>query len=248
VRNATVRYGGVAAISDVSLDVAAGTIVGLIGPNGAGKTTLMDAVTGFAAMSGDVILAGQSIAALRPHQRIRLGLGRTFQGIELYDDLTVEENVGVGDQSRRRGDRDLSVLFAMLGLGGLRARPVAELSQGRRQLVSIARSLAGRPSLLLLDEPAAGLDSRESEWLARRLQDIRASGVSMLLVDHDMNLMLSLCDSLYVLDFGSVIASGPPAQIRANEKVISAYLGATPAPATVKPPEAGMNRASMETP
>jgi ABC-type branched-subunit amino acid transport system ATPase component len=227
VRNASVHYGGVAAVSAVSLDVPAGAIVGLIGPNGAGKTSLMDAISGFAAMSGDVIFAGRPVGHLKPHQRVLRGLGRTFQGIELYNDLSVEENVSVGDQSRRRGGRDLSGLFAMLGLSKLRAKPVAELSHGQRQLVSIARALAGGPSLVLLDEPAAGLDSRESQWLAARLRDIRASGVGMLLVDHDMNLMLGLCDVLYVLNFGSLIASGTPANVRGNEKVISAYLGAT---------------------
>jgi ABC-type branched-subunit amino acid transport system ATPase component/branched-subunit amino acid ABC-type transport system permease component len=227
VRNASVHYGGVAAVSDVSLEVPPAAIVGLIGPNGAGKTSLIDAISGFAAMTGDVIFAGDSVVRLKPHQRVQHGLGRTFQGIELYDDLSVEENVAVGDRTRRRGGRDLSGLFATLGLDGLRTRPVAELSQGQRQLVSIARALAGGPSLLLLDEPAAGLDSRESAWLAERLRDIRVSGVSMLLVDHDMNLMLGLCDVLYVLDFGSVIASGTPEQVRADEKVIGAYLGTT---------------------
>jgi ABC-type branched-subunit amino acid transport system ATPase component len=209
----------------------------------------MDAINGFAQMRGDVILAGRSIAGLKPHQRVRHGLGRTFQGIELYDDLSVAENVVVGDQSRRRGGSDLSWLFAMLRLDEHRGRPVSELSQGRRQLVSIARSLAGQPALVLLDEPAAGLDSLESEWLAERLRDIRASGVSVLLVDHDMNLMLNLCDFLYVLDFGSVIASGTPEEVRADDKVISAYLGGTHRSATHTPPVtpgADLKRAPME--
>jgi ABC-type branched-subunit amino acid transport system ATPase component/branched-subunit amino acid ABC-type transport system permease component len=231
VRNASVHYGGVAAVSDVTLEVPPGAIIGLIGPNGAGKTSLIDAISGFVAMTGDVIFAGDSVVRLKPHQRVQHGLGRTFQGIELYDDLSVEENVAVGDRTRRRGGQELSGLFAMLGLSALRTRPVAELSQGQRQLVSIARALAGGPSLLLLDEPAAGLDSRESAWLAARLRDICVSGVSMLLVDHDMNLMLGLCDVLYVLDFGSVIALGTPEQVRANEKVIGAYLGTTRASA-----------------
>jgi ABC-type branched-subunit amino acid transport system ATPase component/branched-subunit amino acid ABC-type transport system permease component len=254
VRNASVHYGGVAAVSDVSLEVPPGAIIGLIGPNGAGKTSLIDAISGFAAMTGDVIFAGNSVVRLKPHQRVQHGLGRTFQGIELYDDLSVQENVTVGDRTRRRGGQELSGLFAMLGLSALRTRPVAELSQGQRQLVSIARALAGGPSLLLLDEPAAGLDSRESAWLASRLRDICASGVSMLLVDHDMNLMLGLCDVLYVLDFGSVIASGTPEQIRANEKVIGAYLGTTRAsagrgspPALDQQPEQ-VDRAPQEAP
>ena len=216
----------------------AGAIAGLIGPNGAGKTSLIDAISGFAAMSGDVLFAGKPISHLKPHQRVLHGMGRTFQGIDLYNDLSVEENVSVGDQTRRRGGRNLSGLFALLGLSEFRARPVSELSHGQRQLVSIARALAGSPALLLLDEPAAGLDSRESEWLAERLRDIRASGVSMLLVDHDMNLMLGLCDVIYVLNFGSLIAFGTPTEVRANEQVIGAYLGATHAPAARGNPSA----------
>jgi ABC-type branched-subunit amino acid transport system ATPase component/branched-subunit amino acid ABC-type transport system permease component len=254
VRNASVHYGGVAAVSDVSLEVPPGAIVGLIGPNGAGKTSLIDAISGFTAMTGDVIFAANSVARLKPHRRVQHGLGRTFQGIELYDDLTVEENVMVGDRTRRRGGRDLAALFTLLGLDGHRARPVAELSQGQRQLVSIGRALAGGPSLLLLDEPAAGLDSTESAWLGERLRDIRTGGVSMLLVDHDMNLMLGLCDVLYVLDFGSVIASGTPEEVRANERVISAYLGTTHEPdESDGPPVDGhqprhLHRAPLEAP
>jgi ABC-type branched-subunit amino acid transport system ATPase component/branched-subunit amino acid ABC-type transport system permease component len=227
VRNTTVSYGGVIAVDDVSLEVAEGSVVGLIGPNGAGKTTLLDAVSGFTPSAGDVVFAGRSLRGLKPHRRIRRGLGRSFQGIELYDDLTVEENVSVGDRS----SRDISGLFALLGLADIRDRPVAELSQGRRQLVSIARSLAGRPALVMLDEPAAGLDSVESAWLAERLRQIRDSGVTILLVDHDMNLMLNLCDHLYVLNFGQLIASGTPAEIRDNAEVVGAYLGVRHRPA-----------------
>jgi ABC-type branched-subunit amino acid transport system ATPase component/branched-subunit amino acid ABC-type transport system permease component len=237
IANATVSYGGVIAVNDVSFEVPAGSIVGLIGPNGAGKTTLMDAISGFTHADGDVVFAGRPLAGLKPHQRIRRGLGRSFQGIELYDDLSVEENVSVGDQSRRQGGRDLSGLFVLLGLDDMRDRPVSELSQGQRQLVSIARSLAGGPSLVLLDEPAAGLDSGESAWLAERLQRIRASGVTVLLVDHDMDLMLNLCDYLHVLNFGSLIASGTPEEIRQDDRVTGAYLGRRHRPASPTDPE-----------
>ncbi|WP_067662363.1 branched-chain amino acid ABC transporter permease/ATP-binding protein [Nocardia miyunensis] len=221
VKGATVTYGGVTAVDNVDLEVHSGAIVGLIGPNGAGKTTLMDAISGFTPMRGHITLAGKPLAGLAPHRRVRHGLGRTFQGIELYEDLTAEENIRVGDRSRR----SLDDLFGLLGLDEVRHRPVAELSQGQRQLVSVARCVAGRPSLVLLDEPAAGLDSTESAWLAERLAALRDTGLTILLVDHDMDLILNLCHPIYVLDFGAVIASGSADDIRADARVTDAYLG-----------------------
>jgi ABC-type branched-subunit amino acid transport system ATPase component len=233
VQGLTVRYGGVVAVDDLSFTVPEGGITGLIGPNGAGKTTTMDAICGFADCQGTVELSGRTLHGLMPHRRAALGLGRTFQGTGLYEDLTVEENVVVGQQvARDRGPDQVTAILSALGVAALGGRRVSELSQGQRQLVAVAKALAGQPRLMLLDEPAAGLDSLESAWLAERLRDIRASGVGILLVDHDMNLMLGLCDFLYVLDFGSVIASGTPAEIRANDKVISAYLGTAHKPAT----------------
>jgi ABC-type branched-subunit amino acid transport system ATPase component/branched-subunit amino acid ABC-type transport system permease component len=222
----TVRYGGVIALSDVSFDVPAGSIMGLIGPNGAGKTTLIDAVSGFAPSTGLVSLSGQSILGMKPHRRTRAGLGRTFQSIELYDDLSVSENVAVG-RAAASGPNNDDAIFALLGLTAVRHRPAGELSQGQRQLVSIARALAGAPKLLLLDEPAGGLDSAESRWLGDRLRDIRDSGVTVILVDHDMHLVLNLCDEIRVLDFGELIASGTPTQIRSDPNVAAAYLGDT---------------------
>jgi ABC-type branched-subunit amino acid transport system ATPase component len=227
----TVRYGGVVAVDGVSFDVPEGAIVGLIGPNGAGKTTLIDAVSGFARCSGSIALAGRELTRLSPYQRTRAGLGRTFQAIELYDDLSVWENVVVG-QAAARGrddveDRTLDATFELLGLSSVRHRPAGELSQGQRQLVSVARALAGQPNLLMLDEPAGGLDSTESRWLGDRLRDIRASGVTILLIDHDMHLVLNMCDEIRVLDFGRIIASGPPGDIRGDKRVTGAYLGDT---------------------
>jgi ABC-type branched-subunit amino acid transport system ATPase component/ABC-type branched-subunit amino acid transport system permease subunit len=231
VRSLGVRYGGVTAVSELTVSVRAGQIVGLIGPNGAGKTTTIDALSGFTAYTGHVDLDGAALDGLAPHRRVKAGLGRTFQGIDLYEDLTVAENVSVGQhvtgQSVEESDRSLDVILGQLDLSRMRERPVAELSQGERQLVSIARSLATRPRLLLLDEPAAGLDTKESMWLADRLRDIRDTGVTILLVDHDMSLLLSLCDEIHVLDFGRLIASGSPAQIRADHAVAEAYLGAS---------------------
>jgi len=230
LRDVTVRYSGVMAVRDVSFDLRKGSITGLIGPNGAGKTTLIDAISGFTAHGGTVTLSGRELDGMAPHHRTRAGLGRTFQAIELYDDLSVHENVVVGQgaafgRSAGTNRATLDATFALLGLGAVRHRPAGELSQGQRQLVSIARALAGQPSVLLLDEPAGGLDSTESQWLAQRLRDIRDSGVTILLVDHDMHLMLNLCDEIRVLDFGELIASGTPAEIRGDPKVTAAYLG-----------------------
>ena len=232
VRNLSVRYGGVVAVDDVSFDVPEGLIVGLIGPNGAGKTTLIDALSAFAPGEGSVSMGGLDLNGLKPYQRTRAGLGRTFQAIELYDDLSVEENVGVGltaatGRTDRPDDDVLRDIFGLLGLEEVRDRPAGELSQGQRQLVSIARVLAGRPKVLLLDEPAGGLDATESHWLGDRLRDIRDSGITILMVDHDMSLVLSLCDQIHVLNFGKTIASGSPAQIRSNRDVAAAYLGST---------------------
>lgn len=233
----SVRYGGVVALDDVTFDVHAGEIVGLIGPNGAGKTTCIDALSGFAPAAGTVILGDRRIDGLEPHKRSRLGLGRTFQGIELYDDLTVRENVAVGTvAAANRGGTDqpdIDALFGILHLDEVADRSVSELSQGQRQLVSVARALAGRPRIVLLDEPAAGLDSTESQWLGERLKAVRNAGVTVLMVDHDMELVLEICDRIVVLDLGKVIAEGTPEEIRCNPDVVRAYLGTTHAPTEV---------------
>ena len=221
-------YGGVVAVDDVSLRVRAGGIVGLIGPNGAGKTSAIDAITGFAKAHGAVLLDGERIDALPTHQRVRHGLARTFQALELYDDLTVEENVSAaafgvrGERARtaRCNGRSTSSASPTSAI-----RDAGDLSQGQRQLVSIARACAADPHVLLLDEPAAGLDTTESKWLGDRIRDISATGTGVLLVDHDVALVLDVCDYIYVLDFGSVIAEGPPATIRADRAVVDAYLG-----------------------
>jgi sulfate-transporting ATPase len=234
VRGLTVRYGGVVAVDDLSFTVPGGRITGLIGPNGAGKTTTMDAICGFTGCQGAVELSGQSLQGMMPHRRAALGLGRTFQGVALYEDLTVEENVVVGQHlARDRGAAQVSAVLSALGVGSLSGRRVSELSQGQRQLVSVARALAGQPQLLLLDEPAAGLDSSESLWLAERLRRVRDAGVTILLIDHDMSLVLGLCDEVYVMDFGALIASGEPSEIRGNPRVATAYLGATHAKETL---------------
>ncbi|MCU4186355.1 ATP-binding cassette domain-containing protein [Acidiferrimicrobium sp. IK] len=223
-----VRYGAVVAVDSVSFEVAEGLIVGLIGPNGAGKTTLIDALSGFAPCTGSVSLVGAPLDGMRPDQRARAGLGRTFQAMELWDDLTVGENVGVSSRGGKRdATTEITDTLDLLGIRSLADRAVGELSQGQRQMVSIARALLGKPKVLLLDEPAAGLDSTESLWLGERLRAVRDGGVTIVMVDHDMGLVLGLCDEIRVLNFGEVIAAGPPDVIRADPVVASAYLGST---------------------
>jgi branched-chain amino acid transport system ATP-binding protein len=209
-------------------------LVGLIGPNGAGKTTFVDAVTGFVRCRGEVLLDGRDIGGLPAHERARLGLARTWQSGELFDDLPVEENLAVAQDRapawkvafRTRTDqRAIDETLDLLDLGWAAKAGPADLSQGHRKLVGVARALAARPRLLLLDEPAAGLDSRESEELGWHLRAIADGGQSTLLIDHDMGLVLSICDRVVVLEFGEVIAEGPPEVVRRNPRVVSAYLG-----------------------
>ncbi len=234
--NMRVRYGGVVAVDDATIEARKGTIVGLIGPNGAGKTTLLDAISGFAPSSGDVVACGQNLSGVPPFRRVRASLGRTFQHTELYEDLSVSENIVVG-AAAAQGREPMTVreTLELLDLLEFADRPVGELSQGRRQLVSIARALIGNPDILLLDEPAGGLDSRESQWLGLRLRAIRDTGVTIVLIDHDMHLVLNLCDFIYVLNFGKIIAEGPPAAIRADRTVAAAYLGSAHAEQEVTP-------------
>ncbi|WP_018501840.1 branched-chain amino acid ABC transporter permease/ATP-binding protein [Parafrankia discariae] len=229
-----VRYGAVVANQDVSFDVNRGEIIGLIGPNGAGKTTLIDAISGYADATGSIEFLGRRLDGLRPHQRSRRGLGRTFQGIELYDDLSARENVQTGTMAdRSSGDGatpshvDIDRLFAILHLETVADAPVRELSVGQRQLVSVARALAGRPAIVLLDEPAAGLDTTESRWLGERLRAIRDAGVTIVMVDHDMGLVLDVCDRIVVLNLGEVVVVGTPAEIQRDPEVTRAYLGTT---------------------
>jgi len=239
VDDLNVRYGGVHAVSDVGMRVDEGTVVGLIGPNGAGKTSMIDALTGYyRPASGRVRFAGEDITSVRPHRRARRGLARTFQSIELFDDLTVEENLLVASDdvttvqalielllARRQTRGATDWALSVCGLDDVAARSPKDLSHGRRKLVGVARALARRPRLVLMDEPAAGLDTSETEELGRHLRSLPAEGVTVLLIDHDMGLVLSVCDYVYVLDFGRLIAEGTPAQIRENEQVITAYLG-----------------------
>jgi branched-chain amino acid transport system ATP-binding protein len=241
-RDLTVSFGGVHANAGVDVAVEPGSFVGLIGPNGAGKTTFIDAITGFTRPSaGRVFFDGDDITDAAAFARARRGLARTFQSIELFEDLTVFDNVVVGAQrskwfhvfagivhpSRNRGNiDDVEWALDLLGLLDQRDRPPADLSHGQRKLVGVARALAARPKLVLLDEPAAGLDTSESRSLGVDLCKLPAQGTAVLLIDHDMELVLDVCDYLYVIDFGRIIARGTPREIRRNPDVVAAYLGA----------------------
>jgi branched-chain amino acid transport system ATP-binding protein len=238
----SVSFGGVHAVVDVDLEVGAGRLVGLIGPNGAGKTTFIDAISGFVRARGRMELDGNDLTALRPHARARLGLARTWQSIELFDDLTVRENLHVASHQPsvwrtlremvsppRSDSSEIDSVLKLLGLEAIVDELPSELSQGQRKLVGIARALAARPRLVCLDEPAAGLDTHESEELGRRLRSLADAGQAMLLVDHDMGLVLGICDEVVVVEFGKVIARGAADAVRRDQAVIAAYLGSAAA-------------------
>lgn len=245
VQNVSKRFGGLDALKDVTFSVYRDQIKALIGPNGAGKTTLFNIVSGsYRPTEGRVLLNGMDVTGRAPHRICRMGVGRTFQHSLVFDDMSVVENVAVGRYSRtkagvisaaltlplHRGEeaetfKSAHEALRRVGLDQLADEPAENLPMGERHLLEIARALAAAPQLLLLDEPAAGLNDDETLRLADAVKKIRDEGVTVLLVEHNMNFVMEISDEVVVLDYGRKIAEGPPLMIRNNEEVIKAYLG-----------------------
>ena len=236
----TKTFGGVRALSDVSLEVLSGQIVGIIGPNGAGKTTTFNIITGaYRASTGEVLLEGNNITAQPSYQIVRAGISRTFQNIRLFADMTVWEHLLVAQPHDSCPLRRLlpthwanpaalnraRETLEFFELGDVRDRMARSLPYGMQRRVELARAITARPRLLLLDEPVAGMNHHEADGIRQLILKLRDEGISILLIDHDMTFVMGLCDQLYVLDFGVLIAKGRPDEVRTNPAVLDAYLG-----------------------
>ncbi len=245
LQDISLAFGGLQALDKVSFAVGAGTVQAVIGPNGAGKTTLFNLITGFLSpQAGKVVFQDQEIQGRPPHQVAQMGIARTFQLVQLFDHMTVLENVMVGRHRLSRAgllagalrlpwtrgeeksikERALEEL-AFVGLGDRAQQPAATLPLGLKRLLEIARALAAEPTLLLLDEPASGLDAVETERLQEMILALRDRGLTILLVEHDMGLTMEVADQIAVLNYGQLIATGTPREVQRNEEVIAAYLG-----------------------
>jgi branched-chain amino acid transport system ATP-binding protein len=233
-RGLGVRFGAHLAVRDVDLDVDAGDIVGLIGPNGAGKTTTFNAVSGVQKCTGSVTLAGVDVSGEPPHARARLGMSRTFQRLEVFGTMTAYDNIRTAAEIGARGRREsmrsaVSItddVIELIGLGSIAGRRADALPTGQARLVELGRVLATKPKVVLLDEPASGLDDVETRRLAEVLATLRADGLAVLLVEHDIELVMELCSTIYVLHLGQLIARGDPQSVRNDPAVQEAYLGA----------------------
>jgi branched-chain amino acid transport system ATP-binding protein len=230
VREVTVRFGGNVALDGVSFTAEPGVVTGLIGPNGAGKTTLFNVITGLLPPSaGQVLIAGDNVSRMRPSSRARLGMARTFQRLELFTLLSVRENIRVAVDVRRTGGtrpaQYVDAIIERIGLTDVADARVGNLSTGRARLVELGRALATQPRVLLLDEPASGQDENETQAFGRLLRDLAREGIAVVLVEHDMHLVMQVCDLIHVLDFGRIIAVGTAAEIQHDEAVLAAYLG-----------------------
>jgi branched-chain amino acid transport system ATP-binding protein len=233
VESVSVRFGGLQALAAVTIDVPEREVTGLIGPNGAGKTTLFNVITGLQPPTGGtVILDGKDITEVKPHKRARLGIGRTFQRLETFGTLSVRDNVLVAAEMRKGWSREkfkpgtmADELIERIGLTSVADERVDRLPTGTQRLVEIARALATKPRVVLLDEPSSGLNEAETEELSELLIELAASGLAILLVEHDMGLVMSSCHHIHVLDFGQIIAYGTPEEVQANTLVRAAYLG-----------------------
>ena len=239
LENISVNFGGHIAVNEVSLTIDPGTITGLIGPNGAGKTTLFNVISGLLApSSGRVLFADRDITSLAPHKRARIGIGRTFQRLELFNSLTVIDNLRVSIETSNQWktsreamsgssmNTKINKILDLTGLNSVRNAMASEIPTGQARLVELARALVLSPNLLLLDEPASGQNDEETERFGQLLRELCNSGISIFLVEHDMSLVMNACDQVNVLDFGTVIAKGTPTEIQEHELVIEAYLGA----------------------
>jgi branched-chain amino acid transport system ATP-binding protein len=229
-----VRFGGHQAVRDVSVSVDAGQLAGLIGPNGAGKTTLFNALSGVQRYTGTVQLDGVDVSAASPQRRARLGMNRTFQRLEVFGSMTAYDNIRTAAEIAARGRRTpvraavgvADGIIDLLGLHDVAARRADALPTGQARLVELGRALATEPKVVLLDEPASGLDDRETARLAEVLVSVRDRGMGVLLVEHDIDLVMKLCSTIFVLNLGALIATGTPDEVRQNVAVQEAYLGA----------------------